>query len=195
MALTIAQIATLFKVKGAAQYGNEAISQLRHALQCAHLAERAGASPELTVAALLHDVGHLVSPHVAASKAGVDDVHQYLAIPFLRGVLPEAVLAPIRLHVDAKRYLCRVDRHYAASLSAASRESLVLQGGAFSQNEAAAFAGVAFASDAVALRRWDDLAKNPGARPPDWSHFCAVLDQVGCRAAADAGSSPVQAVR
>lgn len=177
MALDIEEITALFQTRGAAQYGGEAINQLQHALQCAHLAERSGASPELVAAALLHDLGHLLVQQEPAKEAGVDDLHQFLALPFLRGVFPDAVLEPIRMHVDAKRYLCRVDSQYQASLSPASQRSLALQGGAFSGEEAAAFMAQAFAADAVALRRWDDQAKDPAAAVPDWAHYLGVLKQ------------------
>lgn len=178
MALTVDDIISLLQVQGAAQYGREAVSQHQHALQCAHLAERAGAAPELVAAALLHDLGHLLAIRapVAASPSGTDDLHQYVALPFLRGVFPDAVLEPIRMHVDAKRYLCCVDAGYWASLSPASQRSLVLQGGPFSAEEAAAFLMHPFALDAVALRRWDDSAKNPAATPPDLAHYGAVLE-------------------
>lgn len=180
MALEIEEITELFQTQGAVQYGSEAISQQQHALQCAHLAERAGASPELTAAALLHDLGHLLSSPASAKPAAVDDLHQYLALPFLRGVFPDAVLEPIRMHVDAKRYLCHVDRHYRSSLSPASVRSLALQGGPFSEEEAAAFIDQPFAADAVALRRWDDLAKDPAANPPDWAYYVGVLMRARC---------------
>lgn len=181
MALQIEQITELFNTQGAVQYGSEAVSQQQHALQCAYLAEQAGGGAELVAAALLHDLGHLL-PTVSSNKnkAGVDDLHQYLAIPFLRGVFPEAVLAPIGLHVDAKRYLCQEDRHYQDSLSPASQRSLVLQGGPFSIEQARAFIEQPFATDAVALRRWDDCAKNPNASTPDWAHYVRVLMQAQC---------------
>ena len=118
----------------------------------------------------------------------MDDLHQYLALPFLRGVFPDAVLEPIRMHVDAKRYLCQVDSHYHASLSPASQRSLALQGGPFSVEEAAAFMAQAFAADAVALRRWDDHAKDPAAIPPDWAHYLLILEQ----AAAAVPAEPVR---
>lgn len=183
MALQIAQITELFLAQGAVRYGAEAINQQQHALQCAHLAERAGGSADLVAAALLHDLGHLL-PRAAPKAAGVDDLHQYMAIPFLRGVFGEAVLAPIRMHVDAKRYLCHVDEHYWAGLSPASQRSLELQGGAFSEEEAAAFIAQPFAADAVALRRWDDLAKDPAATPPGWAHYAAVLEHACIASAA-----------
>jgi phosphonate degradation associated HDIG domain protein len=176
MALCIEQITHLFRTQGALQYGAEAINQERHALQCAHMAEQSGASSALVTAALLHDLGHLLpKPSVVAS--GVDDLHQFLVIPFLRGLFTDAVLEPIRMHVDAKRYLCHVERPYWAGLSAASQSSLKSQGGPFSKAEAATFMTQPFALDAVALRRWDDLAKDPAAKTPPWAHYVAVLEK------------------
>lgn len=186
MALTLDEITELFHANGAVQYGAEAVTQQQHALQCAHLAEQAGATPALIAAALLHDLGHLLAPGQRPPSTGADDLHQFMALPFLRGVFPEAVLAPIRLHVDAKRYMCRVDPSYWAGLSPASKKSLVVQGGAFSAEEAHAFMAQAFAADAVALRRWDDCAKNPEASTPGWTHYAGVLQRASCAELASA---------
>jgi phosphonate degradation associated HDIG domain protein len=177
MALQISEITHLFETHGAARYGGEAINQLQ-ALQCAHQAEQAGASPELITAALLHDLGHLLTGQAGELPESVDDVHQYVALPFLRGLFPDAVIEPIRLHVDAKRYLCAADASYWASLSPASQRSLELQGGPFSVMAAATFLERPFAADAVALRRWDDLAKNPLAQPPAWAHYLRVIERI-----------------
>ena len=178
MPLTIGEVVRLYESRGAAQYGSEAVSQLEHALQCAALAEQDGASPSLVAASLLHDLGHLLTdaPHVLGRE--VDDVHQYLAIPFLRGVLPQAALEPIRLHVDAKRYLCRAQADYWSTLSPASRHSLSLQGGAFTPEGAARFIEQQYARDALALRRWDDLAKVPGKPTRSLAHYAGVLELV-----------------
>jgi phosphonate degradation associated HDIG domain protein len=172
--LEIDQITALFNTRGAVQYGAEAISQQQHALQCAQLAEQAGGSPQLIAAALLHDLGHLL-PMTATGDGASDDLHQYRAIPFLRGSFDEAVLEPIRLHVDAKRYLCTINPQYWSSLSPASQRSLILQGGEFSEAEAEAFIAQPYATDAVALRRWDDCAKDPQATTSDWTYFARVL--------------------
>jgi phosphonate degradation associated HDIG domain protein len=159
----IDDIIGLYRAKGGREYEGEGISQLEHALQSAQLAERAGAPPELVCAALLHDIGHLLNDKgETPTLRGVDDLHQYVALPFLRQVFPEAVLGPIRLHVDAKRYLCRVDDRYWDSLSPASKHSLELQGGSFDTIAADRFLARAFSWDAIRLRRWDDLAKVPG---------------------------------
>ena len=112
MALTTKDIVRLLSDHGAKQYGREAVSQLEHALQCAHLAESAGEPDEVIIASLLHDVGHMLRSESSTAmevKTDRDDMHQYTLMPFLRGKLPDAVLEPIRLHVDAKRYLCQAD--------------------------------------------------------------------------------------
>ena len=178
MALPIEEILALLETRGAAQYGSEAVSQLEHALQCASLAEEAGSTRELVAASLLHDLGHLLSEAPHESGRDVDDVHQYLAIPFLRGVFPAAVLEPIRLHVDAKRFLCRAVPGYWDTLSLASKHSLELQGGTCTPSEAKRFLERPFARDAVALRRWDDLAKVPGKPTPGLPHYAALLSEL-----------------
>jgi phosphonate degradation associated HDIG domain protein len=186
VALTLDEIAELFHANGAVRYGAEAVTQLQHALQCAHLAEQTGATPALVAAALLHDLGHLLAPERLPGSRDGADLHQFLALPFLRGVFPEVVLAPVRLHVDAKRYLCHADPSYWDGLSPASQRSLVLQGGPFSEDEALAFMEQDFAADAVALRRWDDGAKRPEATTPGWTHYAAVLQRASCAALAPA---------
>ena len=180
MPLTIPQIEKLYRTEGAARYGMEAIDQEQHAFQCALLAEEAGARPELVAAALLHDLGHLLyQEHPDAH--GKDDLHEYRALPFLSGEYPDAVLQPIRLHVAAKRFLCVLDATYWDTLSPASKRSLELQGGPFNDEELEKFLAESHAMDAVALRRWDDLAKSPQRKTPGWAHWRGVLAQVALR--------------
>jgi len=176
MALTLDGILCLLRSRGSEMYGDEAVTQLEHALQCAQLAEEADSAPGLVAAALLHDLGHLLAQHSGGEPAaGTDDLHQYKAIPFLRGVFADSVLDAIQLHVDAKRYLCRADPEYWSTLSPASKRSLELQGGAFDEENAHAFLRRAQAEDAILLRRWDDLAKVPGKLTPPLEHYVEVL--------------------
>ena len=136
-----------------------------------------GAAPALVAAALLHDVGHLLNDQgESPTLRGVDDMHQFAALPFLRALFADDVLAPIRLHVDAKRYLCATRAGYFDALSADSKRSLILQGGIFSREQAMDFIAQTFAEDAVRLRLWDDLAKLPGAVTPPLAHFVAMLE-------------------
>jgi phosphonate degradation associated HDIG domain protein len=172
MALSLDDIALLFARKGHEQYSGEPVTQLEHALQTAKLAEDEGADDELVTAALLHDLGHLLHDLGATpSLQGVDDVHQFRAIPFLRGVFGERVLGAIQAHVDAKRFLCATRPEYHAALSEDSRRSLLLQGGVFNATQAAAFLQQPGAERAVRVRLWDDQAKGQGLVTPPLAHF------------------------
>ncbi|MEC5397520.1 phosphonate degradation HD-domain oxygenase [Uliginosibacterium sp. H1] len=167
-------IQSLFERHGAAWYGGEAMSQLEHALQCAQLAEQAGEPPAQIVAALLHDLGHLL-----IEESHLEDKrHQELVVPGLNA-LGDAVVQPIRLHVAAKRYLCAVDADYWASLSPASKHSLELQGGIYDTEQACAFIAQPYAEEAVRLRRYDDLAKTPGLPTPDFAHYRRLIEALG----------------
>ena len=174
--LSLPDIELLFARRGASQYSGEPVTQLEHALQTAHLAEQSDADDALVTACLLHDLGHLLNEqgrgcNDTPSLRGIDDTHQYYALPFLRGLLPDEVLDPIKLHVDAKRYLCHLNAGYFARLSDDSKRSLALQGGVFTDAQAATFLGQAGARDAVQLRQWDDLAKQDGLATPSLAHF------------------------
>lgn len=63
-------------------------------------------------------------------------------------------------HVPAKRYLVAVDEAYFGQLSPASVRSLERQGGQMDTAEVAQFRSHPRTEDAVALRRWDEAAKD-----------------------------------
>ncbi len=174
MGLTLADIERLFSERGGEQYSGEPVTQLQHALQCAQLAEGEGADDELVTAALLHDLGHLLHDlGDTPSLRGVDDVHQYRALPFLRGLFSDTVTDAVKLHVDAKRYLCATRPGYFGALSDDSKRSLALQGGAFRDSEAQAFMTRPGAAQAVRVRIWDDLAKDATLPTPPLAHYLA----------------------
>ena len=176
--LTLDDIAAVFARRGHEQYAGEPVTQLEHALQTATLAEGEGADDELVTACLLHDLGHLLHDlGESPTLRGVDDVHQYAALPFLRGLLGERVLGGIQLHVDAKRYLCATVPGYEAALSSDSQRSLKLQGGVFSTAQSTAFIARPGAADAVRLRQWDDQAKVEGLVTPTLQHFLARAER------------------
>src|SRR6516162_5854323 len=124
------EILRIYRERAGARYGLEEISQLEHALQTASLAEKQGESPAFIVAALLHDVGHMLDGLAENPAAdGIDGLHERLGADWLAARLPAAVSEPVRLHVQAKRYLCAVDPGYAPQLAPDSVRSLALQGG------------------------------------------------------------------
>ena len=178
MGLSLRDIERLFRDHGNIEYSGEGVSQLEHALQTAQLAEQAGASMELVTAAFLHDLGHLLNLHgETPTERGIDDQHQYFAIPFLRPLFRPAVVEAIRLHVDAKRALCALEPEYYEALSEDSKRSLTLQGGIFSREETQAFLARPHAEDAMRVRRWDDAAKVPGAVTPPISRYLDIASR------------------
>ncbi|MBV8994292.1 MAG: HD domain-containing protein [Pseudonocardiales bacterium] len=161
-------------------YYDDTVTQTEHALQTAALAHHNGASAELELAALLHDIGHLL----VGEHAGIDGFlhqdlhHERLGARLLQRWLPPAVTEPIRLHVAAKRYLVATDPAYARALSQASTRSLAVQGGPMSGPELDAFAQSRYAADACRLRRWDDAAKAPHATTNDVEHYRRTVESL-----------------
>lgn len=175
----IEHIETQFRTYGNRRYGGargEPVSALAHALQCAQLAEWAHAEPSLVAAALLHDIGHFSDERLVGDLQ--DDHHEVRALPWLQQHFGVAVAEPVRLHVAAKRYLVAVLPGYATALSTASLHSLTLQGGPMAPHEVAAFDTLPWARQAVALRRWDDLAKVPGKTTPPLDYYLALLEEL-----------------
>jgi phosphonate degradation associated HDIG domain protein len=173
------RIAHLYEHGGRQPYDGgrrESVTALEHALQCAQLAEWAGADGPLVAAALLHDVGDLITPDADTDAA--DNRHELRALEVLQGAFGPEVLDPIRLHVAAKRYLVATEPGYRATLSPASLLSLSLQGGPMSEAEQRRFEDEPFAPQAVLLRRWDDAAKTPGKATPSIDYYLALLDEV-----------------
>ena len=153
-------ILDLYRYGGDSLYAGEPVTQLEHAWQCGRLAEKSGASVALQLASWLHDLGHLwVNSPGTPTLRGEDDRHEAVAADILGPLFGPAVAEPIRLHVQAKRYLVSTNPTYAAKLSQDSTRSLGLQGGGMSADECASFEAQQYFKDALRLRVWDDLGK------------------------------------
>ncbi|WP_035841850.1 2-trimethylaminoethylphosphonate dioxygenase [Kitasatospora azatica] len=175
------ELQELFEREGAQEYLGEAVTQAEHMLQAAALARAAGAPDHLVAAALLHDVGHFFDQHSQGAVTGrqlmqgQDNRHSDTGADWLAQWFGPAVTEPIRLHVAAKRYLCTVEPAYRAGLSEASEYTLLVQGGPYDAAQAAAFAELPGAADAIAVRRWDDQAKAVDAGTPGFEEFRPLL--------------------
>jgi gamma-butyrobetaine dioxygenase len=165
----VAELATMFTGPGAAAYLGEPVTQAQHMLLAGAEALSANAPDHLVAAALLHDIGHLVAD---------ERHHDTVGAQLLARWFPPAVTEPVRLHVAAKRYLCATEPGYFESLSPASVRTLGFQGGPMSEVEAAEFAAGPHAADAVAVRRWDEAAKNPNAKVPPFTRFAPLLERL-----------------
>ncbi len=171
---TKTELDELFVILGTADvrgYIGEPVSQLEHALQCAHFTRLSGGGDVEIAAALLHDIGHLLPyPTQEMGELGARH-HERQGAAYLESLgFPLAVTELVAGHVDAKRYLAAVDPHYAAHLSEASRVTLRWQGGVMEADESDRFAGQKSFESLLLLRRCDEAAKVPG-------FDCSPLDE------------------
>lgn len=172
-------IEQLFNDMGDMSYLGEDISQAEHGLQCALLADQCGSADSLVAAALLHDIGHFLHDlGVDCHEDDIDNRHEQVGADFLKPFFPEPVTEPIRMHVDAKRYLCAVEGDYFNCLTPASVHSLDLQGGPMSAAEVAAFRQAPYLEDALQLRRFEDGGKSVGVQTPPVESYRDLLKRV-----------------
>lgn len=179
-AASVAEVLALYARWGEEGYDEE-VTQSSHAAQVAAWARAESADDPLVVAALLHDVGHLLAMEArghGAPDAEADLRHEAVGARWLARLYPPAVTAPIALHVQAKRYRCAVDPDEHARLSPGSQASLVRQGGPMDRAEADRFAALPAAADAVRLRGWDDAGKALDADPPSVADHRSLLERL-----------------
>jgi phosphonate degradation associated HDIG domain protein len=176
------ELLDIFVGRATRRYGLSGVNQLQHALQAATLAEADGARPATVLAALLHDVGHMI--HALGENPagrGIDDVHEEIGAAWLTKRFGPEVSEPVRLHVAAKRYLVTIEPDYFARLAPDSVRSLEMQGGLMSADEVEAFRALPHHAEAVRLRRYDEAAKDPRAATPDFDHFLRHVEARSAR--------------
>lgn len=179
------ELLAIYGGRGAEAYFGEPVTVTGHSLQAAHFARIAGAPDALVVAALLHDIGHLIEtapPDIADWKT--DAHHELVGCRWLAARFGPEVSEPVRLHVPAKRYLCATDPAYFATLSPASVVTLGLQGGPMPRAEVETFEAEPFFRDAVRLRRWDDEGKIAGLPTPDFAHCRPLIERLALNSGA-----------
>jgi phosphonate degradation associated HDIG domain protein len=171
----VEEISALYNARGDEEYFGEKVTQTQHAIQAAACARAAGADDETVIAALLHDVGHLLSAGHHADLGHIG--HEHSAEPWLRERgFGDRCIALIGAHVAAKRYLVATQPAYAARLSEASTKTLALQGGAMSPEEVSAFAANPLCNEMIRLRVWDEQAKDPNADVPGFESYAPVIE-------------------
>jgi [1-hydroxy-2-(trimethylamino)ethyl]phosphonate dioxygenase len=184
----------IFRQRGSGAYFGERVSMTEHALQAAHFAQTEAAPPQLIVAALLHDIGHLLDdvPGDIADWT-VDAHHEQTGSDWLARRFGPEVSEPVRLHVPAKRYLLATDPEYFARLSPASVITLKLQGGPMAAHEVSRFESERYYREAVRVRHWDDRGKVSGLRTPRFEDYCELIETLARQTAKPAAnrSGPV----
>jgi len=148
------------EIEGKSKY-DESVTQYEHCIQTAMIAKNNQSSSSQIVAALLHDIGHLILTENQSKKdfLNCDLKHELIGARWLEKKFPKSVTEPIKLHVPAKRYLCSVDKNYYDKLSTTSKMSLEIQGGPMSIREQKKFKFLSFSNEAIFIRKWDDDAK------------------------------------
>jgi predicted HD phosphohydrolase len=177
------EIRDLYETYGQTDYIGEPITQLDHAMQCAKCAEEAGASINVIIAALLHDIGHLLGlkngeknmVNESGENLGITS-HEILGGQYLReNGFNDMICCLVANHVNAKRY-CAIDPEYYSKLSHGSLESLKLQGGPMGANEASKFEDYDYFFWQISLRYYDDDAKEVG-KEIDRERFWKILEE------------------
>ena len=160
---------TIFEDEGARTYLGESVSISEHMIQAAQQAQKSDAPDSLVAAALLHDIGYFTRVRLAHDELARQ--HDEIAAAFLSSHFGPEVTEPVRLHVQAKRYLCAVEPDYLNELSDASVRTLNLQGGPMSDEETCAFEANPYHRDALRVRRYDDQGKVDSAITPVFANF------------------------
>jgi predicted HD phosphohydrolase len=173
------ELLAIYGGRGAVAYFGEAVTVTEHSLQTVHFAQRCDAPDGLVIAALLHDIGHLIDA-VAGDVADwkTDAGHERTGSRWLASFLPSDIFEPVRLHVPAKRYKFATDPAYLGALSPASVMTLRLQGGPMSRAEVDTFETEPYFRSAILLRQWDDQAKIRGFATPDFAHYAPRIENL-----------------
>ena len=173
------KIENIITERGTDSYLGEEVTMEQHMLQTALLAETEDGSDSAIAGALLHDIGHYSEAFAEeALEQGLNNYHEDSGAQILEGTFPEDVVASVKFHVSAKRYLCATDTNYFNCLSEASVHSLKLQGGPMDKHEILEFEKNPHLELCLKVRRWDDSAKVPGIKTPPFSHYLPVLQRL-----------------
>ncbi len=169
----------IFETRGPESYLGESVSMAEHMEQSAACARKDGASDEIVIASLLHDIGHFIGDfELDALEKGQDNFHEDSGALILEQFYPAEISEPVRLHVAAKRYLCTVDDSYYGKLSAASINSFNLQGGKMNADEVAEFEANPHHLAAIKLRHYDDDGKVANLSIHKVGHYKNLLESL-----------------
>lgn len=183
-------IHNLFATYGQSDYIGESITQLEHAVQAGILALNDKRSNHITIAAFLHDIGHLVGASMPATTHMIEpnqhlnlgvQKHEELGAEYLEQLgFPPSITIPIKNHVLAKRYLLTLDNTYAKEVSTASMQTFQLQGGVLSKEECREFEQSPYFEESILLRYYDDMAKISNLYDKNTTHaeFLKLLDLI-----------------
>ncbi|MFN8355604.1 MAG: HDIG domain-containing protein [Spirosomataceae bacterium] len=173
------QLFALYEHHGGNEYIGEPVTILEHSVQSAQLAESEGYDEEVILAALFHDIGHLMPMQSHEDMNGMGHLsHEKVGAAYIQEMgFSEKVTFLINAHVAAKRYLCFAQPAYYDKLSEASRQTLVFQGGVMTAQEAADFERHPLFQLSLRMRYWDEAAKETEQPIPDMNHYKQMAER------------------
>ncbi|MBO9637218.1 MAG: HD domain-containing protein [Siphonobacter aquaeclarae] len=166
---TVDALFGLYESYGDTEYIGEPVSVLEHSVQSAQLAHEEGYDDDVVLAALFHDIGHLLPQRPSEDMNGFGHRrHERVGAEYLlKNGFSDKIAQLVQKHVEAKRYLCWKFPEYFARLSDASRETLAFQGGVMPEREAKAFEAGPYFRLSIKMREWDEAAKETNKPIPD----------------------------
>ena len=158
------QIFKYYEDYGNKNYIGEPVTQIEHMIQAAMFAAADKKSNEIILAALFHDIGHLIEFDKETKTEQMGDLgvknHEKIGADFLRKLnVPSPIPELVEGHVLAKRYLTYKYPDYQDKLSDASKCTLKHQGGPMTKTEAENFEKDSLFDVYLKMRAYDDKAK------------------------------------
>ena len=181
--LKINKIFRYYELYGAKDYIGEPVTQTSHMIQAAMMAEKDGKPKTVILAALLHDIGHLIGFDDDINLETMGNVgvknHERIGGAFLRYIdIPYPIPELVEGHVKAKRYLTHINPEYLNNLSPASRKSLEYQGGPMTKEEAEEFKNDELFEHYLSMRSYDDRAKELNIEINTLDYYKKMLSEV-----------------
>jgi len=175
------RLSVLLDCFGSADYIGEPVTIVAHSLQSAAIASTMQKDDEVTIAALLHDLGHALGMEagfpLGMAGCGIPD-HEGIGERFVKQLgFTARIQKLVKNHVTAKRYLCCKNPEYHDQLSEASKTTLKYQGGAMTPEQAAAFENDPDFEAIILMRKVDELAKDPDAHVPSLEEWFPLIDK------------------
>lgn len=160
--LSAQEILDLYRNHGQTCYLDGSVTYLEHAWQCGQLAYYAEANAELQLACWLHDLGSLVRHrYLSPPQPSDEDQHERVGGDLIENLWGPEVAEPVRLHVQARRYMAAKFPHYKAKLSA-NRLLSLQRLGELKLQDCRAFECSPHHKAALLLQIWDEHATQPG---------------------------------
>lgn len=172
-------IINLYNMNGSKYYIKESITQMEHAIQSALYSIKYD-NDNLTVASLLHDIGHLLYESNEQMIMNDENLgvkcHELIGYEYLKiNGFNEEVCVLVRNHVNSKRYLATLNENYGNTLSEASKKTLIYQGGLMTDMELLEFENDKYYNESILLRYCDDNGKNIDMELPNFESYYNLI--------------------